>query len=195
MARACSTCVWFQPNGPNDGLCRVDPPTTGPNVSHWAIVQPGDWCSKWTDTDPAPPPQLPAVSGTAAAPAGTTSATAVMMGLGLIGGFSVTPVRTGRVIAMITGCCANSGANGGLDITGHFGTGTAPANGAAAVGNPWSVTQGYFMTSARDVSGFTVIGGNPGLTLNAPVWFDVSVAATGGGTATITDVQGLLFEL
>jgi hypothetical protein len=57
------------------------------------------------------------------------------------------------------------------------------------------VKQSYFMTSARDVSGFTVIGGNPGLALNVPVWFDVSIAATGGGTATITDVQGLLFEL
>jgi hypothetical protein len=51
------------------------------------------------------------------------------------------------------------------------------------------------MTSARDVAGFTVIGGNPNLALGVPVWFDVSIAATSGGTVSITDVQSLLFEL
>jgi hypothetical protein len=118
-----------------------------------------------------------------------------MQGLGLLSGFVITPVRTGRIAAMVTGCCANSAANGGLNITGRHGTGTAPANGAAVSGAVWSTTQHYFMTSAKDVSGFTIIGGNPGLALNVATWWDVSIAATGGGTATLTDVQCLLWEL
>ena len=196
MARACSTCIWFQSNGPNDGLCRVDRPTTGPNVSHWAIVQPGDWCSRWTDTDPtvAPPPPFAAISAIVADPAGTTSTAAVLMGIGST--FTITPVRSGRIAAIVGGTCANSGANGGMNITGYQGSGTPPVNGAAApVGTVWSTTQSYFMTSARDVSGFTVIGGATGLPLNTAHWFDLALAATGGGTATITDLQCLLFEL
>ena len=171
-------------------------PLTSENA--WRDVAPTDWCGKWLAAGtlpPPPPPLLPVVSGVAPAPAGTASSSAVMMGLGSIAGFSITPMRTGRIVAMLTGCCANSGANGGLSITGRHGTGTAPNNGDAASGALWSTTQDYYMTSARDVSGFTVIGGNPGLALNVPVWFDVAIAATGGGTATISDVQCLLFEL
>jgi hypothetical protein len=194
-ARACSTCIYFQPTDAPAGLCRFNAPTVGANrYSQWAVVEENDWCHNWTDTDPLPPP-LPVVSGIAAAPAGTVSATEVMMGLGGLSGFSITPVRTGRVAAMITGTCANSAANGGLNITGRHGSGTAPANGDPASGTLWSTTQHYFMTSAKDVSGFTVIGGNPSLPLNVPAWFDVSIAATGGGTATVADLQCLLWEL
>ena len=84
--------------------------------------------------------------------------------------------------------------NSATQIVAHVGHPTSIFK-SSMVYNPWSVKQSYFMTSARDVSGFTVIGGNPGLALNVPVWFDVSIAATGGGTATLTDVQCLLFEL
>jgi hypothetical protein len=190
MARACSSCIWFDAN-----ICRFDPPNVGPNVSHWAIVQPTDWCSHWTDTDPStPPPQLPAVSRIVADPATTASATAVMMGVGST--FAITPVSTGRIAAIVGGTCANSGANGGLDITGWQGSGTPPANGdAAPAGTQWSTTQSYFMANAKDVSGFTVIGGATGLPLNTPHWFDLAIAATGGGNASITDLQCLLFEL
>jgi hypothetical protein len=120
-----------------------------------------------------------------------------MMGLGLVAGFSITPIASGRVAAIIGGCCANSGANGGLHITGRYGSGTAPANGAAITGTTWSITQVYYMTSANDISGFTVIGGfNIGvLAAGTAYWFDVSISATGGGTVTITNVQSLLWEL
>jgi hypothetical protein len=138
---------------------------------------------------------VPVTSGAVSAPTGTTSATEVMMGRGSNVGFFITPTRTGRIVATIAGCMANNAANGGVTITGRFGTGTPPANGDAFTGTQWSTTQHFFQQSARDVSGFTVIGGNPNLTLGTPVWFDVSISATGGGTATVTDVQGLLFEI
>jgi hypothetical protein len=138
---------------------------------------------------------MPVASGVAVSPAGTASTAEVMMGLGAMVGFSVTPNRTGRVAAVISGCCANDSANGGLNITGRHGTGTAPANGDPASGLVWATTQHYYMANAKDVSGFTVIGGNPSLALNTPVWFDLSIAATGGGNATLADVQCLLWEL
>jgi len=40
-----------------------------------------------------------------------------------------------------------------------------------------------------------VLGGNVGLALNVPLWFDISVASPAGGVTTIADVQSLLFEL
>jgi hypothetical protein len=51
------------------------------------------------------------------------------------------------------------------------------------------------MSNARDVAGFTVIGGFVGLADGTPVWFDLSIAATGGGRASVTDVQCLIWEL
>ena len=175
--------------------CHYEAPESSNAPLSFQPVDPDNWCSNWSNVDPAVPSSLPVVSGVAAAPAGTTSIAELMMGLGLLAGFSITPVRTGRVVALITGTCANSGANGGLNISGRHGTGTAPANGDPVSGTYWSTTQHYFMTSAKDVSGFTIAGGNPSLALNVPVWWDVSVAATGGGTATITDIQCVLFEL
>ena len=196
---SCSNCTHWQidSNDSNKGTCHHNAPVGQAHSNFWTVTIASDWCADHTTVPvgaTAPPP-LPVVSGIASAPAGTTSTTEVMQGLGLLTNFSITPVQTGRIIAMITGCCANSATSGGLNITGHHGTGTAPANGTPATGAVWSTTQHYFMTSARDVAGFTVIGGNPGLALNVPVWWDVSIAATGGGTATITDVQCLLWEL
>jgi hypothetical protein len=193
-ARACSTCIWFQPTDAPAGICRFNPPIVGANrFSQWAIVEQDDWCNQWTSTDPYPP-QLPTISRIVADPPGTGSTTAVLMGIGST--FTITPVLTGRIAAIVGGTCANSGANGGLNITGYQGSGTPPANGAAApAGTVWSITQHYFMTGARDVSGFTVIGGATGLPLNVAHWFDIAVAATGGGTATVTDLQCLLWEL
>ena len=161
----------------------------------WATVGPTDWCGHWSDVpQPATPGSLPAISRVVDNPAPTTSTTEVMMGLGNV--FTVTPVNTGRVAAIVGGTCANSGANGGLNITGRYGTGTPPANGvAAAAYATWSITQQYFMTSAKDVSGFTVVGGFTGLVDGAAVWFDLSIAATGGGTASITNTQCLIWEL
>ena len=139
--------------------------------------------------------QLPAISKIATNPADTNSTTEVTMGLGNV--FTITPVQTGRVAIVVGGTCANDSVNGGLNITGRYGTGTTPpANGAAgATFGVWSTTQHYYMSNARDIAGFTVIGGFVGLTDGTPVWFDLSIAATGGGRASVTDVQCLIWEL
>ena len=174
------------------GPCHDNPPVAD---NQWPIVQPGDWCGKWMLSGTPPPPLMPVVSGVADAPAGTASTSGIMMGLGAVTGFSITPIRTGRIVAMITGCCANDSANGGINITGQHGTGNPPANGTAATGMLWSTTQVYYMSNARDIAGFTVVGGNPNLALGVTVWFDLSILATGGGNVTVTNVQCLLFEI
>jgi hypothetical protein len=195
MSRACSTCIWFQSLDADTGLCRVEPPTTGPSVSHWALVQPADWCSKWTDTDPAPPPLMPAVSGVAPTQPSIAVTAEVMLGLGLVTGFSITPVRTGRIAAIMSGTVTSSTANAQINITGRQATGTAPANGDAVTGTLWGTTQHYVIKTSADVHGFTVIGGSASLPLNVATWFDLSIASPAGGTTTIDDVQSLLFEL
>jgi len=183
--RACGTCIWFDSG---KSLCRVNPPT-------WVGVSATlDWCGQWADVDPYVS-QLPAVSGVAAAQPNITVPADVILGCGLISGFSITPVRTGRVAAMISGTLTSSTANSQINITGRHGTGTAPANGAGAVGSVWATTQHYYTSTARDVNGFTVVGGNPSLATGVPAWFDISIASPAGGTTTIADVQSLLFEL
>jgi hypothetical protein len=139
-------------------------------------------------------PQMPVTSGTVIAPASTTSATEVMMGLGGSVGFFITPIRTGRVNATIAGTFQNNANNAGVNISGRYGVGAAPANGVAFTGTQWSTTQ-HFPEGTKDIFAFSVVGNISGLALNTQVWFDVSIAATTAGTASVADVQGLLYEL
>jgi hypothetical protein len=201
----CSACAHWDadPNIPDSGYCHFNAPrvvnerpyasSTGPPYTLWPATTGKDWCSNYASTPPAQ--QMPVASGVAVAPPASASTTEVMAGLGAMTGFSVTPNRTGRVVAIVSGCCANDAANGGINITGRHGTGTAPASLSTATGAVWATTQHYYMAAAKDVSGFTVVGGNPNLALGVPVWFDLSFAAVGGGNASLTDVQCLLFEL
>lgn len=193
--QSCATCVFMIEHGADPNFwyeCHHDPTNQNPQTNTWRQIKQSDWCGMWSDT--LPPGQLAAVSKAGTDPAATASTTEVMMGLGAT--FVITPVKTGRVAAIVGGTCANDSANGGLNITGRYGTGTAAANGAAATSyQVWSTTQKYFMTSAKDVSGFTVIGGFTGEPLGTPMWFDVSIAATGGGNASVADTQCLLWEL
>ena len=186
MSAACSTCVYYNARDIDSGFCRRRPPP-------WYPVMLTDWCGDYQSSPPAT--QMPAVSGVAAAQPNITVVTDTMLGCGAIAGFCITPVRTGRVAAMISGTLTSSTANAQINITGRHDVGTAPANGAGATGQLWAATQHYFTSNAKDVEGFTVIGGNPNLALNVPIWFDVSVASPGGGITTIADVQSLLWEL
>jgi len=201
MTSACATCVYWDKAklGPTVGICRFNAPAP-PNQSqqatnnvYWSVTAQDDWCGQFTSTPPAT--QMPVASGVAASQPNITVVTDTMLGCGSIAGFSIVPVRTGRIIAIISGTLTSSTANAQINITGRHGTGTAPANGTGATGQLWATTQHYFTSTAKDVNGFTVIGGNVGLALNTAFWFDVSVASPAGGVTTIADVQSLLFEL
>ena len=174
-------------------------PSTGITAiqARWRPVDADNWCSYWAPWTPdgTTPSQLPAVSGVAAAQPNIAVTADTMLGLGLVTGFSITPVLTGRIAAVISGTLTSSTANAQVNVTGRHGTGTAPANGAGAVGALWAATQHYVIKTSADVHSFTVIGGNPGLAIGVPVWFDVSIASPAGGISTIADAQSLLFEL
>lgn len=143
----------------------------------------------------------PLVVASPADPTGTTSTTGVMMGLGAVvapNTASITPTVTGRVKATIVLNLTNSTATAGDGAKAQirYGTGTAPANGAALTGT----TIGSILTSvleratANDLQGVTLVGVATGLTPGTAYWFDVSLAAIVGGTGLAKNVSVVLEE-
>jgi hypothetical protein len=130
-----------------------------------------------------------AVSATAN---GTTNATGVMMGLG----GSITPLRSGSVLVIISGELANSSNNSGGQVQIRYGTGSAPANGASMTG---TAVGGLVHLSKVNGAGsaypFSLNAIVTGLTTNTAHWIDVSLATIGGGTANIANVSISVIEL
>lgn len=124
---------------------------------------------------------------TAASPAGTTSATAVMMGVNS-GASIITPNRTGRVVFSAACQMANSTINDGATVDLRTGTGTGPANAAAVTGTLRGLSQTKTSLVAADRGGFAVTVVVTGLTLGQAYWADLSLIAVTGGTATVTGV-------
>lgn len=125
-------------------------------------------------------------NGTPGNPTGTTSLTAVMMGLG--GAAAITPVKTGRIAFTISGQMANNTNNDGATVQLRYGTGTAPINGAAVTGTQAGNSQSFTAAAANNSSGFSISPIVTGLTLGTPVWFDLGLQAATGGTASVTGI-------
>lgn len=85
---------------------------------------------------------IQAIQSAPSNPTGTSSATAVMMGLA----GAITPRFSGRVLLMISGAIFNAGIGQGATPQLSWGTGAAPTNGAALTGNQ---VGGPFPTSRR----------------------------------------------
>jgi len=128
---------------------------------------------------------------TAASPTGTTSTTAVMMGAG----GTITPVLSTRVIVTISGQMANATAGDGATIDIRYGTGTAPVNGAAVIGTLVGIAQTATSVTAAQKSGFSISYPITGLIVGTTYWFDISLMAITGGTATIAGVTAFAREV
>jgi len=132
-------------------------------------------------------------SATPANPTGTTSTTAVMMGLA----GSITPIESGKIVIIINGTISNNTASDGAKARIHYGTGTAPTNGGSlvgiAVGNQPNVVNNANMAGAR--VGFSCIAVVSGLTLGVAIWLDLELAAITGGTANVYDVGVTAIEV
>jgi hypothetical protein len=117
------------------------------------------------------------------------------MGLGTF--FTYTPVTSGKVALFFGGMVLNSTAAGdGVTLTARRGTGTPPANGATAgLGTQVGVSQHFIASTTAGQQGWVIFTIVSGLSLNVPVWFDISIIAVTGGGATIKDVQFLAIEL
>jgi hypothetical protein len=127
-----------------------------------------------------------------AAPTGNVSTVAKMMGLA----GAITPQVTGRIAIFVAGMTVNSTAIGsGVNITGKYGTGAAPANGAASAGTTFGIQQHFVASTVAGQQGFTCQGVITGLTLGVAIWIDLEVVAVTSGGATVKDVQIVAFEI
>jgi hypothetical protein len=121
-------------------------------------------------------------------PAAPTSNTGAMAGLGAL--FTFTPARSGRVMITVSGhanILVASPANAGILLQLYYGTGAAPANGAAVTGTSLtaSVRAQTGITLAAGGADFrpvTLIGVITGLAVGTAYWVDVSQAQTLSGT-------------
>ena len=96
---------------------------------------------------------VPAIEQTTSAnPIGTTSTTAVMMGLA----GTITPAFSTRVLVTISGSCANSVLADGGTVQISYGTGTAPVNGAALTGTQIGSAQEWLAATAANIVPFSV---------------------------------------
>jgi hypothetical protein len=126
-----------------------------------------------------------------AAPTLTASTSAVMMGLA----GTITPNAGGNVQIMINGDFGNSVATDGGTLQIAYGTGAAPANGAAATGTVLGgVVKATSATAGARVP-FCLIGYVTGLLGGTAYWIDVQLAAVTGGNANIADVTIVATEV
>lgn len=124
-------------------------------------------------------------------PAGTTSGVGVMMGLGTV--CKITPVFSGRVRFDLIGNIFNSNAGAGTAMRMYFGTGSAPANGAATTGSNIGAAQSQTAPAASAVSPIANAAIVTGLSPGTAYWFDANVLV-GGGTGSISGMACTAME-
>ncbi|MEM3844947.1 MAG: hypothetical protein QXU98_04525 [Candidatus Parvarchaeota archaeon] len=123
-------------------------------------------------------------------PSGTTSTSAVQMGLGV----TYTPATTGRLLVIVVGEASNNTAGDGATVQLSYGTGSSPSNGASAtgtaVGSKISITSNAASQTVPFSLGYVLTG----LTIGTSYWFDLQVAAVTGGTASVSNLTVLIIE-
>jgi len=123
-------------------------------------------------------------------PAGTTSTTPVMMGLAI----SFTPLYSGRVKIIIAGEASNNTAGDGFTVNAAYGTGAAPANGAAATGTVVGNSVSGASAAANALLPFSIVAVITGLTVGTAIWVDLQLAAVTGGTASLNNLSVIVEE-
>jgi hypothetical protein len=109
----------------------------------------------------------------------------------------LTPATTGRVKVTFCGTLGNLTAAGGADLWIAYGTGTAPANGAASTGTTMTtlpVTAFQYLTGANIEAPFCYIAEVGSLTLSTQYWFDVSLSAENFASAFVKVASVIIEE-
>ena len=119
------------------------------------------------------------------------STSSAMMGLGTT--CHITPVYSTRVRFEIVMNVSDT-AIATPSVLLKFGTGTAPANGAAVSGTSIGTSKSATISTASGNEVATVAGIQTGLTVGTAVWFDVALTAGGAGASTITNADCNAFE-
>ena len=119
-------------------------------------------------------------------PAGTTSASPVMAGLG--GTCKLTPVYSGRMFVQFQGQLGNTSTNTATEVQARYGTGNAPANGVAAAGTTIGSLISIGVNPAVSIVPFVAGGIVTGLTPGTAYWLDLG-QQVGGGTGTVASIS------
>jgi len=133
------------------------------------------------------------LNGTPSDKAGTTNTTGVMLGLAQ----TLAMQYSGRVLLIIQGRHGNSAANGYGGVTLRYGTGAAPANGAALTGTVAGLGQFHYNASAAaGITNFCLTAIITGLTKGTTYWFDLMQQALGSaGTFNVYGVVMTILEI
>lgn len=137
------------------------------------------------------PVATPAVTGfTPADPAGTVSATNIMLGIGATCAY--TPTISGKVMVTVTGYLQIATAAQTCTVGARFGTGGAPVNGAADTGTRWGSATDPSLRPPS-VGGPTVVAFTAALTLTVGTayWFDLVLAVPGGAGADSAAIKAI----
>ena len=128
-------------------------------------------------------------------PTGTTSGGGVMMGLGST--CKITPTFSSRVYVVFSGNIVNTTSGDGAEIFLKLGTGTAPVNGVAGTGTTVAPANGLAMIAAANnqIVPFNYPGIVTGLTPGILYWFDLLLLTLAGGTASVTNVGFIAYEV
>ena len=140
-----------------------------------------DYVNKTTTTYQATP----------ADPSTTSSSTGVMMGLA----GSITPAYSGVIMIIISGDMGNNTNNTGVQSQIRYGTGSAPANGAALTGTTAGSLVKMTVNNANNSMPFSLNAIVSGLTVGTTYWIDISLATISGGTVRTKDLSISVIEL
>lgn len=123
------------------------------------------------------------VAGGPASPTGTASTTGVMMGIG--GTCKITPATSGRVRFTIEGNVSNNNAAVSSFLSGRYGTGTAPTNGAASTAGTAFVPNTIQLSSpASNYQLHFIIEGIVASLSGVQYWFDAVLSTNNAGTTS-----------
>jgi hypothetical protein len=127
-----------------------------------------------------------------AAPTGTASTTPVMLGLAAV----MTPTYNGQVFVLVMFSQTSSVATDGGAVQCAWGTGAAPTNGGAPVGNVFGSVRTFTSGTTTPTVEHGLCGGFIAVpTSSGPIWFDVQFKAVTGGTYTLSVVDVVAFEV
>jgi len=122
---------------------------------------------------------------TPADPAGTSSASTVMMGLA----GSITPAVSGRVLFTVQGqYTCTSTTTTGITLGFRTGTGSAPVNGAPSTGTSRGNAYAIGVTVAGAYIPFSLTAIATGLAVGTALWFDIPLS-TSVGTVTLARIN------
>jgi hypothetical protein len=144
-------------------------------------------------------PYTPAPAVVSRTPADQTalaSATYVMNGLGAIASVpcALTPLVTGRVLVMISGDIVENATAQTATLQLSYGTGAAPANGAAVTGTQTGGQLAWVSLTGQLTQTFALTNIITGLTVGTAYWFDIA-GKSSAGTVQLTNLNFAAVEL